>query len=394
MASARSSRTAVFRALPIAGILALALAPRDLTAQGNGKLQIHFMDVGQGDGAVLISPKGEVVLFDDGVLHNCDKPIAYLQQLGITGIDYHVTSHYHADHIGCVAAVLHEYPLKKKAFDRGDLPGSVAQGNALYATYLQTVGALRAKAVTGTALTLDAGGASPVTITFVAEDGQPAGGPAIPTNNENDLSLVSVVDFGAFRAEMGGDLSGDNTATYADIETSVAPLVGRVDVYKVHHHCSSHSSNDAWLGTIKPRIGIISTGNGNTYGHPAPDCLDRLHAAGVRTYWTEKGNGGSPALPNDVVSGSVFVEVSPGAPTYSVTTAGGNVDSFPLWAAPSSPAGPTPAVPISSGSFAWSRLSKVYHDARCSYVASILPSNLERGTAPPPGKQLHSGCPR
>ena len=45
------------------------LIPLSAFAQANGKLQIHYMDVGQGDGAVLISPLGEIVLFDDGVLN-------------------------------------------------------------------------------------------------------------------------------------------------------------------------------------------------------------------------------------------------------------------------------------------------------------------------------------
>src|SRR2546425_6987940 len=100
-------------------LLAVVLSWQSIAyAQANGKLQIHFMDVGQGDGAVLISPRGEVVLFDDGVLNNCDKPISYLQQLGITRIDYHITSHYHADHIGCTAEVLQEFPLQKDAIDR------------------------------------------------------------------------------------------------------------------------------------------------------------------------------------------------------------------------------------------------------------------------------------
>jgi hypothetical protein len=45
--------------------------------QGNGNLQIHFMDVGQGDGAILISPQGETVLFDDGRDGSCDKPVSY-----------------------------------------------------------------------------------------------------------------------------------------------------------------------------------------------------------------------------------------------------------------------------------------------------------------------------
>ena len=50
--------------------------------QANGKLQIHFIDVGQGDGATLISPKGETVMFDNGIVGHCDLPISYLQQIG------------------------------------------------------------------------------------------------------------------------------------------------------------------------------------------------------------------------------------------------------------------------------------------------------------------------
>jgi len=95
----RYSRVALL--LAICGLLATLFA----YGQANGKLQIHFMDVGQGDGAVLISPRGQVVLFDDGVANHCDRPISYLQQLGVTKIDYHIASHYHSDHIGCAKEV-------------------------------------------------------------------------------------------------------------------------------------------------------------------------------------------------------------------------------------------------------------------------------------------------
>src|SRR3954463_6144144 len=93
------------------------LLPVCAYAQANGKLQIHYMDVGQGDGAVLISPMGEVVLFDDGVQNQCDKPVAYLQWIGVTKIDYHIASHYHSDHIGCAQRVLSMFPLQKAAYD-------------------------------------------------------------------------------------------------------------------------------------------------------------------------------------------------------------------------------------------------------------------------------------
>jgi competence protein ComEC len=91
--------------------------------QANGKLQIHHMDVGQGDGAVLISPKGEVVLFDAGEdmkKRDCTKPVSYLDQLGIDHIDVLYVSHYHFDHIGCIPAVLEQFHLKGDAYDRGD----------------------------------------------------------------------------------------------------------------------------------------------------------------------------------------------------------------------------------------------------------------------------------
>lgn len=97
------------------------------------------------------------------------------------------------------------------------------------------------------------------------------------------MSLVALVEFGNFRAEMSGDLSGYSENSYADIESSVAPKLGRVDVYQVHHHASRYSSNAAWISAVRPRIGIVSTGVGNTFEHPTEECLERLHTAGVKT---------------------------------------------------------------------------------------------------------------
>ncbi len=76
----------MLRLLRVLGVSFLAW-PLLVFGQANGKLQVHFMDVGQGDGAILISPLGETVLFDNGVRDNCDRPVSYLQQLGVTKID-------------------------------------------------------------------------------------------------------------------------------------------------------------------------------------------------------------------------------------------------------------------------------------------------------------------
>jgi L-asparaginase/Glu-tRNA(Gln) amidotransferase subunit D len=89
------------------------------------------------------------------------------------------------------------------------------------------------------------------------------------------------IAYGTFDAEIAGDLSGFNENSSEDIETPVAPMVGQVEVYKVHHG-SRYSSNEAWLAAIQPRIGIISAGDGNGHRHPTEESLERLHTAGVQ----------------------------------------------------------------------------------------------------------------
>ena len=386
----------------VRAVLFLALFADLAFAQANGKLQIHYMDVGQGDGAILISPLGETVLFDDGVLNQCGKPLGYLQSLGLTKIDYLISSHYHSDHVGCTSQILSMFPLQKKAYDRGQ-----SYTTATYSAYVSAVGAKRTTATPGMILTLDAASATPVQILFVASNAN-----GIANSDENDKSLVALVRFGEFDAVFAGDLGGANTgvtdpdpsepqvptqpqiptqpsggtcskpasaptsatavckdstfsssqnrsgtcsshggvqcwicpgflcnavvaasesdssnisqawslpddhirttaASYADIETSVAPAVGQVEVYKVNHHGSASSSNTAWMSATKPRVAIISVGNANSYGHPTSAALNRIHAVGTRTYWTSTGNGTAPVANLDTIAGNVVVEVPP-----------------------------------------------------------------------------------
>jgi len=370
-------------------------------AQANGKLQIHYIDVGQGDGALLISPKGETVLFDGGVLNRCDKPISYLEQLGVSKIDYLVVSHYHSDHIGCTPQELQEFPLQKDAVDRG-----FDYTTAAYNSYKNVVGSHRASLTKpGREITLDASSANPVKVKVVVVDAVPLNASPIATDNENDLSLSALVTFGKFKAEIGGDLSGiasirhfgSTTVEYKDIESSVAQDVGPIDVYKVHHHCSAFSSNQTWLSKTIPTIGIVSAGDGNTYGHPAPECIQRLHASGVqKSYWTEHGAGLVDPEPGlDVVGGNIIVEVPPppGDGIFTVTYNDTQVDTYPTHSFVGGATGAPAASPISKPTYAWSKNAKVYHYATCSYVANISSKNLQRGTTPPADKQLHRGCP-
>lgn len=305
-----------------AAILVLALLKATVAfGQDSRKLQIHFMDVGQGDGAVLISPAGEVVLFDHGVRGHCERVLSYLKGLALTKIDYLVSSHYHADHIGCTTEVLAAFRLANEAFDRGG-----TYTTATYDSYVAAVGTHRATATSNMTLTLDATSQNPVQIRFVAVNAD-----GLTTQDENSLSLVSVVSYGQFRAEISGDLTGTTVGAAVDVETQVGPKVGPVDVYKVHHHCSRYSTNTNWLLETTPVVAIVSVGDGNTYGHPTPDCLDRLHTAATNSYWTGFGSGAAAPDPVfDVVAGNILIETTAAAvgQTFTVSYAGGFSDTY------------------------------------------------------------------
>ncbi len=320
----------------LARVLTLTFcAVSDIYGQGNGRLQLHFIDVGQGDAALLISPLGEVVLFDNGPTTGCTKLVSYLKSLSVKRLDYHVATHYHADHIGCTADVLAQAPLARDALDRGGTYSS-----ATFDKYLAAVGSHRKTAKSGMKIILDDVTGNPVEIEIVALNGN-----GTPTDNENDLSVVSVIRYGKFQTEIGGDLSGFKTGDYEDIETSVAGKVGPVEVYKVHHHASAYSSNQQWLARTTPLVGIVSVGSTNTYGHPAKECLDRLHAANVRTYWTEAGKGASPDPVRDLVAGDVVIDSDGTA--FSVISAAGT-DTYLTWEAA---AGPTITGVVNAASF-------------------------------------------
>jgi beta-lactamase superfamily II metal-dependent hydrolase len=310
-------------------VLLLAV-PLTALAAGNGKLQIHHMKIGQGDGTLLISPNGQTALFDDGVYTDCTYIKSFLQGFGLTTVDYHFLSHYHADHLGCIddlAAV--GITIATAGYDRG-----YSYSSASYTSYVNTLGAKRTTVSKGQIVTLDAASANPVTVRCIDLNG--AGVYSVSGSDENSKSAVFKVSYGAFDEVIGGDLTG-SVANGNDVETTVGPEVGDVEVYKVHHHGSRYSSNDNWLNAVTAEVGIIMCGDGNTYGHPTLDALTRMHNHNIHTYWTETGAGATPDPSWDkVANGTVKVEVDLAANNYVVTN-GTFTDTYALGGAPPPP---------------------------------------------------------
>ncbi len=288
--------------------LSLVLANPAAAVTATGRLQIIQLDVGQGDGAVIISPLGEVVMIDNGVLGNPTPAMGVkvpnqLQALGVTSVAHHFASHYHSDHIGLFTTIFGAGGVASLGYgwDRG---GSYT--TATYTNYVNTVGNRRRTLAKDQVITLDSLSAHPVYIKCVDLNA-----PGSATTDENSNCLVLKVSYGEFDMSFGGDLPGATTGSYTNMETTIGPMVGPIEAYKVHHHGSASSSHTAWLTATDPQVAVVSAGTGNSYGHPTAAAMNRLHAAGTRVYWTETGSGATPLAGWDKVSnGQVIISAT------------------------------------------------------------------------------------
>jgi beta-lactamase superfamily II metal-dependent hydrolase len=396
-----------------------------LSASAGDRLELHFIDVGQGDAELLVSPGGQTVLIDGG-LPGSDKVVnPYLQSHGITRLDYYIVSHYHNDHIGCATKILSPSIVSglQAAYDRGDTPTNTDSYGKAFAVDYRT--AVRGKRITATTASsgaasshgfeLDASSNQPVVIEFVAVNGNGLITKST-TINENDLSVAFVVRFGQFSAVLGGDLSGSNASDYNDIETSLADAFTQpVSLYKVHHHGSRYSSNTNWLAAINPIVGIICCGTRNNYGLPEDGALDRLADYKVDTYWTETGSqdannladvkggvllksGSKPkverlpdASKHQRVGGDISVRVGPNATTFDLVTDSPQTTNTYSLVKPKGDWGQILSPPIVvPKEYVWSAIGVQYHVAGCLKAALLSAKHLQQGSVPPPGMVPHS----
>lgn len=265
------------------------------TSPSNDTLYIYCInDVGKGDATLIVSPTNTTVLIDAGdPTTGYDEVYEFIDSLGITSLDYIIATHYHADHIGGIDEVINSIGLdsiKECVYDRG-----WGYHGTQYNQYETAVGVKRTEIEDGTVIALGGG----ITLTCVAVNGNDTlSGPFSDGEyNENDLCVAVKLSSGLFDFFVAGDLSGKKTSEYNDIETSVAPEVGEVEVYQVNHHGSKFSSNEYFVNTLHPRVSILSVGD-NNYGHPDSGVIARLESVGSAIYQTSDSTG--PAIDGDI----------------------------------------------------------------------------------------------
>jgi competence protein ComEC len=260
-------------------------------------------DIGQGDGLVLNAGPGSAVVIDTG-----PDPVpmeACLHGLGVAEVPLLAITHDHLDHIGGIAGVFH-----------GRRVGAVITGpSAEPAAGAQTVH--REAAEHGLPVRVPAPGASAtVGAVHLAVLG-PAAAFQGTRSDPNNSSLVLRATVRGVRILLPGD---------AEVEAQRALLDGatdlRADVLKVPHHGSAYSDPD-FLAAVHARLGVISVGLHNDYGHPSPLLLSEMRRLGV------------PVLRTDL-DGDVAVTVSAGrlgAVTHHPSPAGVSLGAA-VWTGP------------------------------------------------------------
>jgi competence protein ComEC len=267
------------RRLLVAGVAcsAAAAGPPLVALATSGVLELHVIDVGQGDAVALRTPRGRWLLVDAGPRSRSFDAgralvVPYLLRQGTDELEALLLTHPDADHIGGAAAVV-EALAPALIIDPAEPTGK--------AQYLDVLRAVRAsggawiRGFEGAAATVDG-----VRVVLLAPDSAAL---AAPTG-ANDISLVARVEFGEFRALLMGDAP-------AEVERRLVangPDELRADVLKVGHHGSDTSTSTELLAAARPRIALIPVGRRNRYGHPHRSVTDRLRGAGAVVLRTDR----------------------------------------------------------------------------------------------------------
>jgi competence protein ComEC len=259
----------------LAGVCVLVCAP-GLHLPYAGGVEMHVLDVGQGDAILIRTDRGRWIVFDAGRIWRTgdagkSKILPYIRMRG-GSVEAFVLSHAHADHIGGAASLIRA--IKPHYF----FDAAFAQGSSVYVSTLRvadSAGTEWNRVQPGSELKVDG-----VVMRFLAPDSAWTAS----LDDPNEASTIAVVEYGEVRFLLTGDAERDEEQWLLDHE--LAEL--RADVLKVAHHGSSTSSTDAFLRAVQPELAVISVGADNRYGHPSPDVLASLSRAGAQTVRTDK----------------------------------------------------------------------------------------------------------
>ncbi|AYK15411.1 MAG: lamin tail domain-containing protein [Methanosarcina flavescens] len=230
-------------------------AQNTVTVSGQN-LTVHFLDVGQGD-SILLELDGKFMLVDSGERDQGKVVTAYLQNQGISTLDYVVATHPHSDHIGGMDDILNNFPVEHFV-DSGYPHTSKTYENMLIIIDTKDIPFEVVQA--GHKIDFDP-----------AVDIEVLNPASIYSDELNENSVVLKVTYGETSFLLMGDAGLESEEYIIEAGYDVDS-----DILKVGHHASRSGSGRTFISAVSPEVSIVEVGAGNDYGHPHAEVLDRL----------------------------------------------------------------------------------------------------------------------
>ena len=234
------------------------------------KLEIHFVDVGQGDACLIITPLNKKILIDGGgsefgSFNVGEKTLLpYLLDRRINKLDYIIISHFDSDHVRFYSIII------GKQFD----------SSKNYEEFLKLIkkNKINLYAVEiGRKIKIEEG----LYFNVLWPDSKNI----ISENGINNNSLVFKMEYNKFSILFTGDI--EKVAEEAILKKYKEANVLKSTILKVAHHGSKSSSIEEFLEKVKPKIALIGVGEKNTFGHPNVGVLKRLRKNNSKIYRTD-----------------------------------------------------------------------------------------------------------
>ena len=239
-----------------------SLIPKDL--------KIYFIDVGQGDSCLVITPKNKKILIDGGE-GKTDVLLSYLLDRRIKSIDYIIISHFDSDHCNGLIEVIQKLKIKnilisKQAYFCNEYKNiaNLINSKKIRVTFVKQ----------GDELSIDKN--VNINIFYPPEN--------LEYDDLNNNSIVTKLTYNKFTMLFTGDIEKSeenilNKYKSRDLQSSII---------KIAHHGSKTSSSEEFIKAVNPKIALIGVGENNKFGHPNKKVLERLKNINCKIYRTDK----------------------------------------------------------------------------------------------------------